>query len=83
MTAASAGWFAVSAAPTRAKRKSRLMVSRHSLVLACSIIRNYRAVMLEKSLDDEPSTDPCGIIESLPGCLLACTYGKQATLEGH
>jgi hypothetical protein len=31
--------------------------------------------MLEKSFDDAPSTNPCGIMGSLPGSLLGCTYG--------
>src|SRR5438874_164396 len=37
--------------------------------------------MPEKSLDDAPSTNPCGIVGSLPGRLLACTYGMQPALQ--
>ena len=37
--------------------------------------------MLERRLDDMPSTDPCGIFESLPGRLPARTYGMQPTLQ--
>jgi hypothetical protein len=35
----------------------------------------------EKSLDDAPSTDPSGVIGSLPGWLPACTYGMQPALQ--